>query len=1261
MNRYKRMDKKQEEKRSICSLPGKHNKVNRSTKHSKGFTLVELIVVLVIIAILAGVAVPLMLGFVDNSREKEYILEAKIALSSSQAMLSDVYTDNLEYIPWYLRNQAFTNSGLDQDTEFIIWTKAKFDDKTNGADGTYKSIAAYTVDKALYRSKDGKYVYYESRTDTSKESWEVIDSPEEVLSYNESGELVSAGNLIVVWHSDSLFVKNDTASARNMADGSVVDPDSVTPEEEKKNVERFDKNKDGVDDGETGSGEITVTVSFIGKKNNAQTKNVVFFRKDSEVQKDKEFAFSSKLGFEKDVDYSNWMPRGEDENYNRCQFTWADKNYNSGSLTWTYSINPDYINDKENYDLLGIESVWSDSQVEKNLSSIVRYLKPDAKIILQADIDQNYYDVNLRFHAWNSDTQTVSVSGDDNNEVTLKYGKGEGDIHFEYTSGETVERKTSLEGISVEMSEKARSSGRDIRFTDDQIVQGKWLLGLWENNQTNYLEDRKTLDQISEWAKSYIEDLKQNNATKLAALQNNGIDIYACGNIYKTIYVSSTEGTQGTEKYHYNAAVFGVNKNSGLSEDNIDIDEDKKNFRLELSMTEYDEKKYIYKNVTDENNQKRLEVYKEIPDIESYSIFGIKDQDPASDSSDANDVITIDKGTNHVKYWSIYDCNKSTGAKVDDVEEVKTRNWDCSKQLLDELFDTTKDYDGVYAELDAMDFETLFEVYKDTAAEDLYKYIGLIPPVKKGLNSLIDNPNAAYNASLTSLLEIKYIAPPAKGDTSYRNGGDGYTFFKEVCLSETKIKTNPSNSKLLALDDDGNYIIDSFDPDYPAYTIGYSWKKNNKYKIFIFSDTVDTDQEVSAAQKSSEFSDKMIHCKGNMIGLFRGFESVSEFDIVSHLETSEVTSFMNWFKNDKSITSINLSNFDWSNVEVAESMFSTCTKLEKVIFSEGGIKKNSANLLDINEMFTGCTALKTADIDNLNTTNVTMMYRVLFNCKAFVGTKRDDSGNAVAAADNLLELRINSVTTLQQLLDGCSSLRSIKFVGGGLDEECPIGTMTGIYNNCGSLDYISINNLLLSDANFKAFFSGRSSGVKKIEIINSKKTGDKQSFKQQFQNYNALTDVKMDIICLSNVSNMSFMFDGCTKLASIDFTTGTSPISSADSGSINNVNNTEKMFNNCYALSSLNLSFLDTNNVTNFKNMFGAANTSNLRTIYASDAFVVGDGYKNQDMFGSGLINLVGGGPTNFDVTVANYTKASFAHIGTADNPGYFTALSTGE
>ncbi|MEF2614977.1 prepilin-type N-terminal cleavage/methylation domain-containing protein [Faecalibacillus faecis] len=49
----------------------------KEKQNKKGFTLVEIIVVLVILAILAAIAIPSVLGYVEDARKTQYIAEAR--------------------------------------------------------------------------------------------------------------------------------------------------------------------------------------------------------------------------------------------------------------------------------------------------------------------------------------------------------------------------------------------------------------------------------------------------------------------------------------------------------------------------------------------------------------------------------------------------------------------------------------------------------------------------------------------------------------------------------------------------------------------------------------------------------------------------------------------------------------------------------------------------------------------------------------------------------------------------------------------------------------------------------------------------------------------------------------------------------------------------------------------------------------------------------------------------------------------------------
>ena len=138
---------------------------------NKGFTLVEMIVVLVILAILAAILVPALLGYIDEAKQKQYVLDGKSCYTSAQAVMSDLYAKTTGGAPADIANAPYNTKVItmaDVDSKcksLVVGYSGSAYDNTKSKSSQH---SCFTISYVAYTATDGTTVYLYNG------SWEVL-------------------------------------------------------------------------------------------------------------------------------------------------------------------------------------------------------------------------------------------------------------------------------------------------------------------------------------------------------------------------------------------------------------------------------------------------------------------------------------------------------------------------------------------------------------------------------------------------------------------------------------------------------------------------------------------------------------------------------------------------------------------------------------------------------------------------------------------------------------------------------------------------------------------------------------------------------------------------------------------------------------------------------------------------------------------------------------------------------------------------------
>lgn len=147
-------------------------------KKNHGFTLVEVIIVLVILAILAAVLIPSLTGYIDRANKAKYTLAAKNCMKAMQVELSELYaergqidlsnatnTHDVSYIGTPFAKDVLTTA--DDDPYMLIFGLGKYSEYINT-----DPAKAYTVYFVVYwPDKNEDPIFFDGSEWTSEYPW----------------------------------------------------------------------------------------------------------------------------------------------------------------------------------------------------------------------------------------------------------------------------------------------------------------------------------------------------------------------------------------------------------------------------------------------------------------------------------------------------------------------------------------------------------------------------------------------------------------------------------------------------------------------------------------------------------------------------------------------------------------------------------------------------------------------------------------------------------------------------------------------------------------------------------------------------------------------------------------------------------------------------------------------------------------------------------------------------------------------------------
>ena len=249
--------------------------------------------------------------------------------------------------------------------------------------------------------------------------------------------------------------------------------------------------------------------------------------------------------------------------------------------------------------------------------------------------------------------------------------------------------------------------------------------------------------------------------------------------------------------------------------------------------------------------------------------------------------------------------------------------------------------------------------------------------------------------------------------------------------------------------------------------------------------------------------------KGSAAGLFNDISNLEEFEGLSNLDTSQVTSMNSMFANEPKLKSLDLSNFNTSNVTDMRYLFESCYSLKNLDLSSF----NTANVKDMNTMFYLCSSLTNLNLNNFDTKNVENMNSMFYACRNL----------SSLSISNFNTAKVTDMTAMFGMCFKLSNLNVASF------DTSSVKQAVGMFLYCMSLNQLDVSHFNTSNITSTNGMFAFCTNLAKIDVSHFN-TDQVTDMMEMFSGDSSLTSLDISNFNMDSVTSSDNMLNGLASL-----------------------------------------------------------------------------------------------------------------------------------